>query len=104
MNIWSRVVCVILCLGIGHLSAQFLPCAAAERKIDFNRDIRPILSDKCFACHGPDENKREAGLRLDTPDGMVAKLEAGNAAVVPGKLPESSLIARIMQTNPDEVM
>lgn len=77
---------------------------AAERKVDFNRDIRPILSDKCFACHGPDDNKREAGLRLHTQDGIVAKLESGASAVVPGKPAESSLVARITSTNPDELM
>ncbi len=47
---------------------------ASSRKIDFNYDIRPILSDKCFNCHGPDPRKRKAGLRLDTKDGAFARL------------------------------
>lgn len=78
--------------------------AAADRKIDFNRDIRPILSDKCFKCHGPDEKTREAGLRLDRQDGMLAELESGNRAVVPGKVADSSLVARISSSDPDERM
>src|SRR5659263_402105 len=46
-----------------------------EERISYNRDIRPILSDKCFTCHGPDANKRKVGLRLDLPDGAFAELQ-----------------------------
>ena len=66
---------------------------------DFDRDIRPILSDKCYRCHGPDANARQADLRLDTKDGLFADL-GGYAAVVPGNSHESELIRRI--TSPDE--
>ena len=57
-------------------------------QVDFNFHIRPILSDKCFACHGPDANKREQGLRLDTREGALAVLKDYNDrhAIVPGKV------------------
>jgi hypothetical protein len=75
---------------------------AAEPKLDFNRDIRPILSDRCFACHGPDE-KRESGLRLD--DGSATgELDSGARAIVPGKPNESEMLRRIGSTDPDIVM
>ncbi len=67
--------------------------------LSFNRDIRPILSNHCFQCHGQDNAKREAGLRLDTEDGQRT-----SQAVVPGSLAESQLIDRIASNDPDVVM
>ena len=75
----------------------------ALAKVDFTKDIRPILSDKCFACHGPDESTREAKLRLDTEEGALADL-AGVRAVVPGKPDESELLYRILSKDADEIM
>ena len=80
-----------------------LPVRAGERKIDFNRDVRPILSDNCFQCHGPDKNKRKADLRLDTRDGLFAKID-DVFPVVPGKPEESDVIARITSSEKDETM
>ncbi|MFV1994409.1 MAG: PSD1 and planctomycete cytochrome C domain-containing protein, partial [Verrucomicrobiales bacterium] len=74
-----------------------------EEGIDFNRQIRPILSDNCFRCHGPDAEDREADLRLDTAAGIVADL-GGYAAVAPGDPEASELVARIFNDDPDEVM
>ncbi len=72
-------------------------------KVRFNAHIRPILSNQCFACHGPDEKHRDADLRLDTREGALADL-GGYAAVVPGKPDDSELIKRIISHDPDEVM
>ena len=76
----------------------------ASELLSFNRDIRPILSDKCFACHGFDEETREAKLRLDTPEGAFRKKKRGKSAIVPGKLEESEAWLRIIADDEDEVM
>ena len=76
----------------------------AQDRIDFNRQIRPILSDLCFSCHGPDTNKRQAGLRLDTADGARAVLESGHAAIVPSDTAASTILARIVASDPEVVM
>ncbi|SKB01060.1 Planctomycete cytochrome C [Prosthecobacter debontii] len=71
--------------------------------VDFSKQVRPILSENCFFCHGPDEAKREAGLRLDEEKTAKADNE-GVIAVVPGDPDKSALIQRIVSTDPDEVM
>lgn len=73
--------------------------AQSQSEIDFNRDIRPILSDNCFLCHGPAESTREAGLRLDVREDAI---DAGG--ITPGEPDESLLVQRILSTDPDEVM
>ncbi len=77
--------------------------ASVPRKLDFNRDVRPILSDRCFHCHGPDAKTREAGLRLDTQKGALADL-GGYQAVVPGHPDKSELHIRITTKDPDDLM
>jgi mono/diheme cytochrome c family protein len=78
--------------------------ASAVEAPDFNREIRPILSRNCFACHGPDEHDRQGGLRLDDRAAATTELESGLTAIVPGKPAESELVARIHATDPDVVM
>ena len=75
-----------------------LPDAVASgQKIDFTRDIRPILSDKCFHCHGNDENTREAGLRIDIREEAVDM-----EAIVPGSLDDSNAWQRIISEDEDD--
>ena len=74
------------------------------RPVDFNRDIRPLLSDRCFSCHGPDVAKRQAGLRLDDAAGAAAELPSGRRAVVPGDAAASALVERIASADDDLVM
>lgn len=89
-------------LVIAFSFSAALPALAATR-LDFNRDIRPILSDNCFACHGFDAKKRKAGLRLDTAEGAYA-LKAGVQGIKPGDPDASSVLTRILSKDEDEVM
>ena len=78
--------------------------AATASKVDFNRDIRPILSDNCYACHGPDSNKRKAGLRLDLREGALGKLKSDAFAIVPGHPEKSTLVERLHTKDEDDRM
>jgi hypothetical protein len=78
--------------------------AAAEAKVDFNFQIRPLLSDRCYRCHGPDSGSRKAKLRLDTRDGALKTLDDGWAIVKPGDPAKSELINRIFTTDEDDLM
>src|SRR3954463_16814876 len=83
------------------LAASLLLAGAirGDGRLTFNRDIRPILAENCFPCHGPDSAARKADLRLDRRE---AAIESG--AITPGDPKESELIARLSSTNPKEVM
>lgn len=78
--------------------------ASASEPVGFNRDIRPILSGHCFQCHGPDQNQRKAGVRLDVREQALTKAESGEAPLVPGRPDESELVRRILSDDPGEVM
>ncbi len=79
---------------------------ALPKKLDFNIHVKPILSDKCYACHGPDKAKQRAGLRLDDPDTAYNELPEtpGKFAIVPGDLKNSDAIRRILSEDPSMVM
>ena len=86
--------------------ALAMPAAAAADTdvVQFNRDIRPILSDQCFSCHGFDAKKRKAGLRLDVAEGAFAPGKEGRVAIKPGDPAASELWRRIESGDPDAVM
>lgn len=97
---WMRVETIALGLAAALCAAGSAWTAEnAGAPVSFNRDVRPILSENCFACHGPDANAREAGLRLDTREGAVSR-----GAIVPGAPDESELVARITASDPLDVM
>jgi hypothetical protein len=77
---------------------------AAEPAIDFNRQVRSLLSNRCFRCHGPDEEARQAGLRLDVREAAIAETESGSKAIVPGQPEASEMLARIVSTDDDQRM
>ena len=76
----------------------------AAPQVSFDRDIRPILSENCFACHGPDAANQQAGLRLDQAADATRELESGARAIVPGDLAASEMLVRVAATDPDMVM
>ncbi|MFO1450078.1 MAG: PSD1 and planctomycete cytochrome C domain-containing protein [Opitutaceae bacterium] len=78
--------------------------AATGAPVDFTRDIKPILSDTCYHCHGPDAGSRKSGLRLDRQADALAGGKSGLPAIVPGQPDASELIARIFSQDPDEIM
>ncbi len=77
---------------------------SSSRPISYNRDIRPILSNHCFRCHGPDEAARKRNLRLDTAEGARALLKSTLHAIVPGDPDASELVNRVTSQDPDDVM
>jgi Protein of unknown function (DUF1553)/Protein of unknown function (DUF1549)/Planctomycete cytochrome C len=78
--------------------------SALAADLTFNQDIRPILSDNCFSCHGLDAKKRKAGLRLDTADGAFTPNKEGRVAIRPGDLKSSELWKRLETQDPDSIM
>jgi hypothetical protein len=88
--------------GDGHFSPEL--AGRVPKKPDFNYHVKPILSDKCFACHGPDEQKIEAGLQFHEKEKATMLLTSGKKAIVPGKLSQSELYQRILSDDPDLVM
>ncbi len=95
----DREAFLLACLLAATAAARLVAPLHADDAILFNRDIRPILSENCFACHGPDKNQRKADLRLDDRAQAVAK-----GAIVAGNCDESEMIARIVSDDPKEVM
>lgn len=98
----------MLRLGAVLLACLSLPSAMGEprvaERVDYNDHVRPILSDRCYSCHGPDEGQRQAGLRLDTESGAITQLASGRRAVAAGEPGASELVARISSDDPGRRM
>src|SRR5687768_4943463 len=89
--------------GLAIIALVAMRADAQQTPIDFARDIRPILSDACFQCHGPDEGKREADLRLDRKQDAFADL-GNRSPFVAGDVNRSEALRRITSDDPDERM
>ena len=101
----GRIGFLAVCLltGVAAFGQEPVKSAPIPDVVEFNRDIRPLLSDNCFSCHGPDKNKRKADLRLDTETGLHGQADKPGT-VIPGKPMESELFRRITSTDPDQKM
>src|SRR5437879_4225157 len=86
-------------LGIGVLAAVLTPALSTAQEVEFNRDIRPIFSDKCYTCHGPDKANRKSKLRFDTEAGAKQDL-GGHFAILAGDTAKSELVRRITAEKP----
>ncbi|MGH9847026.1 MAG: DUF1549 domain-containing protein, partial [Blastocatellia bacterium] len=100
-----KSICLV-CSFLVYAAIYFTPpgAGAMNESVSFNRDIRPIFSDTCFRCHGPDKNARRAGLRLDIREEAMKKTKSGVIPVAPGKPEASEIIRRIFSNDKYEVM
>jgi len=96
----GKLLAGMIGLGLGLLAARG---ASPAGKVDFSKDVLPILSDKCFHCHGPDDSGRKAKLRLDTQEGAF-RVKDGVANIVKGKPEQSEIIVRVLSKDEDELM
>jgi hypothetical protein len=101
-----RLMPLLVCV-VGYVCPVAVLAAGTDapvpERIDFNRDVRPILSENCFACHGPDKGKRKAGLRLDTREGLFTAI-GGRHPAVAGRPGESEIYKRVVTKDDDERM
>jgi hypothetical protein len=101
LALFLSVANILLCVGSGIAAVEKSP---NQKPLQFNRDVQPILSNVCYACHGPDPASREAGLRLDQRAAAIAKLDSGARAIVPGNIEASEMVRRMLTDDKDERM
>ena len=100
---WCLACCLWASASVRAGEPAVLSKIGGHKPVDFNHDIRPILADKCFKCHGPDEKSRAAELRLDTKEGAFRNHD-GTHPLIPGKPDESEVFLRIVSTDENERM
>src|SRR5579864_6471800 len=107
----ARALCSAACLAWSLILLVMAPAATGSSTAnaksfhpEFDRDIRPILAENCYPCHGPDENKRKAKMRLDLQESALKALPNGDVPIVPHDVKQSAVISRISSKDPDEVM
>ncbi|HYE30685.1 MAG TPA: DUF1549 domain-containing protein, partial [Methylomirabilota bacterium] len=100
-GLFSRTLALASVLAGASLTAY---AASAGAKVDYTKEVRPILSENCYFCHGPDANHRKAGLRLDTKEDAFKELKDGGFAVVAGDPDKSKLLQRIVTHDEDDIM
>src|SRR5580698_2361303 len=98
------VMAILLLPAVWFAISAAVNAGEPVKKVDFNFQVRPILSDKCFNCHGPDPRMRKAGLRLDTREGAFGTTKSGDPAIVPGNPDASQLFWRIAAEDQNERM
>src|SRR5580765_8050979 len=98
----TALILLAVCSSTVALAASARKQSVTE-PVDFSSQIRPLISSKCFSCHGPDESSRKAKLRLDLRDEAI-KDHKGTRAIVPGEAASSELVRRITATDPDDIM
>src|SRR5215813_10059662 len=98
----SLLACLFFSQLMRGVTVRAVQNTAPARQIEFNRDIRPILADKCWSCHGPDAPAKKIKLRLDSEAAATADLGRGRRAIVPGDVEQSQLARRV--TASDEAM
>ena len=90
-------------IGAGVVGEATVARSESPATIDFNAHVRPILSDKCFACHGPDEAERQGGFRLDKKESALGEADSGRQPIVPGDVESSELVTRILSEEDDRM-
>ncbi|MFY7891967.1 MAG: c-type cytochrome domain-containing protein, partial [Pirellula sp.] len=93
----TRVSSALLIFAVSMIASERSLAQESETEVRFSQDIQPLLARRCFACHGPDQ--AEAGLRLNSREQAIAKLESGHTAIAPGAPDQSEILKRIRSTD-----